>query len=173
MKKLLFVILILFCISCEKDKFDPNSPKVETFVQQIKNGTYDFYEKDENGNALWLIMPKFTKMDIQKLITLSNDTSHVEIFPTNPISSRPPQPEGRDYFILGECLLWVVEGIRNGTGYGSLDPYLVKDNDENHSDINGSEVLIVRDYYQEWWNKYEDKNWTNINPLEGKPYRWF
>jgi len=174
MKNLIFVILILFCFSCEKDEFDPNNPNVTTFVQQIKNGTYDFYEKDDDGKKLWLIIPKFTKDDIQTLITLSKDTSHVEIFPINPMSSRQSKPEGRDYFILGECLLWTVEGIRNGIGYGSLDPYLIDTTEEYHyKGVSGLEVLIVRDFYQDWWNNFKDKNWKDTNPLENKLYRWF
>jgi hypothetical protein len=175
MKNLTFVaILILFCFGCKKDEFDPNNPNVATFVRQIKNGTYDSYKKNDNGEKLWPIMPKFTKDHIQELITLSKDTSHVEIFPTNPISSRTPKPEGRQYFILGECLLWTVEGIRNGTGFGSLDPYLIDTTlDYPYKGVSGKEILIVRDLYQDWWTSYKNQNWKDKNPLEGKPYRWF
>jgi hypothetical protein len=175
MKNLTFLtFLILFCLGCKKEEFDPNNPSVETFVQQIKNGTYDSYEKDDNGKKLWPIMPKFTEDDIQTLITLSKDTSHVEIFPINPMSSRTPKPEGRQYFILGECLLWTVEGIRNGTGYGSLDPYLLDTTkDSPNKGVTGKEVLIVRDLYQTWWTSYKNKNWKDRNSLEGQPYRWF
>ncbi len=38
----LLTILSILCISCEKDEFDPNNPEVEKFVQQLKNGTYDY-----------------------------------------------------------------------------------------------------------------------------------
>lgn len=174
-KNLIFVtILFLFCMNCKKDEFNPDNPDVATFVQQIKNGTYDCYQKDENVGKLWPIMPKFTKDHIQTLITLSKDLSHVDIFPINPISSRRPTPEGRAYFILGECLLWVVEGIRNGTGYGSLDPFLIDASKNNPSEgVSGEEILIVRDLYQTWWTVYYNRNLTDKNPLEGQPYRWF
>jgi hypothetical protein len=175
MKNLAFVtILILFCFGCKKDEFNPNNPNVALFVQQIKIGTYDCYEKDVNGKKLWPIMPKFTKDHIQSLITFAKDTSHVEIFPTNPMSSRTPIPEGRQYFILGECLLWTVEGIRNGTGYGSLDTYLIDTTkDYPYKGVSGKEILIVRDLYQAWWTSYKNQNWKDKYPLEGKPYRWF
>lgn len=170
----IITFLILFCIGCEKDEFDPDNPNVAEFVQQIKNGTYNCYEKDENGRKLWPVMPKFTKDHIRSLITFAKDTSHIAIFPTNPVSSRTPFPEGREYYILGECLLWTVEGIRNGHGYGSLDPYLIDAAKENPSrGINGKELLIARDLYLDWWSNFKDKNWQETNPLEGKSYRWF
>jgi hypothetical protein len=175
MKNLAFItVIILFCISCRKDEFDPNNPDVALFVQQIKNGTYNCYKKGENGENLWLLMPKFSKNHIQSLIDFSKDTSHITKFPFNPVSSRTPFPYGRGYCVLGECLLWTVEGIRNSTTYGSLDPYLIDTTKNNPAEgISGKEILIVRDLYQYWWSNFKDKNWKDTNPLEGKLYRWF
>jgi hypothetical protein len=175
MKKLLFlIILTLFCFSCEKNEFDPNNPDAEKFVQQLKSGTYDCYEKGENGEILWLMMPKFTKDQVQILIDFSKDTSHIDNFPVNPISSRTPYPIDRDYFILGECLLWAVEGIRNGNGFGSLDPYLIDTTlIDKFKGLKGSEILIVSDSFKFWWSNSKDSDWKEKNPLDGTPYRWF
>jgi hypothetical protein len=177
MRKLSFItILILLCIGCEKDKFDIDNPDVEIFVKQLKNGTYNCYEKGENGENLWLLMPKFTRSHIQSLIDFSKDTSHITNFPINPISSRRPFPEGREYFILSECLLWTVEGIRNGYGYGSLDPFLIDTTmaeNERFKGLKSNEILIVRDIYKNWWNNYKDNDWKDINPLGETSYRWF
>lgn len=175
MKRITLIALLIFPIlSCEKDKFDLNNPNVEQFVQQLKNGTYIQYEKGENGENLWLLMPKFTKNHIQSLIDFSKDTSHINNFPINPISSRTPFPNDRNYFILGECLLWTVEGIRNGNGFGSLDPYLIDiTSGEVHKGLKGSGILIVRDSFQVWWSNFKDSDWKEKNPLDGTPYRWF
>jgi hypothetical protein len=175
MKRITLLTLIFFSIlSCEKDKFDINNPNVEQFVQQLKNGTYIQYENGENGENLWLLMPIFTKNHIQSLIDFSKDTSHINNFPINPISSRTPFPTDRNYFILGECLLWTVEGIRNGNGFGSLDPYLIDiTSGEDHKGLKGSGILIVRDLFQVWWDNFRDNDWTGKNPLDGTPYRWF
>jgi hypothetical protein len=177
MKRLSFIIiLILLCIGCEKEKFDIDNPNVEIFVRQLKNGTYDYYEKGETGENLWLLMPKFTRSHIQSLIDFSKDTSHITNFPINPISSRRPYPEGREYFILGECLLWTVEGIRNGYGYGSLDPFLIDTalaESERYKGLNGDEILIVRDIYKNWWYNFKDSDWKDNNPLEDTSFRWF
>lgn len=177
MKKLLIlIILTVICISCEKNEFDPNNPNVEKFVNQIKNGTYNCYKKGEKGEDLWLLMPVFTEYHIQSLIELSKDTTHIVIFPTNPFSSRRALPGGREYFILGECLLWTIEGIRNGTTYGSLDPFLI-DTSLNASErikgLKSKEILHVRDIYEEWWKDFKDKDWKNKNPLAETSYRWY
>ena len=177
MRRLSFIaILVLLCFGCEKDKFDIDNPDVEIFVRQLKNGTYDCYEKGETGENLWLLMPKFTRSHIQSLIEFSKDTTHITDFPINPISSRRPYPEGREYFILGECLLWTVEGIRNGYGYGSLDPFLIDTvlaESERDKGLNGDEILIVRDIYKNWWDNFKDSDWKNKNPLQGTSYIWF
>lgn len=145
--------MILLCFGCEKEKFDIDNPDVSVFVKQLKYGTYDCYEKGENDENLWLQMPKFTSNHIASLIEFANDTSDITDFPINPISSRRPFPEGKEYFILGECLLWTVEGIRNGYGYGSLDPFLIDTGlaeSERYKGLNGDEILIVRVLYNQW-----------------------
>lgn len=177
MKKLLFItVLTLFCMGCEKDEFDLNNPDVQKFVQQIKNGTYDCYAKTEKGENLWLQMPKFSKIHIQSLIDFSKDTSHITNFPLNPMSSRTPIPYGRDYLILGECLLWAVEGIRNDFGYGSLDPYLIDTSlieSERYKGLKGDEIVTIREIYKDWWNNVKDKDWKQVNPLENTSYVWY
>lgn len=177
MKKILFITLLtLFCISCEKDEFDLDHPNVEKFVQQIKSGTYNNYERGENGENLWPQMPKFTEKHIPSLIDFSKDTSHITIFPHNPFSSRWGFLPDKKYYILGECLLWTVEGIRNGRGYGSLTPYLLDTaliESERYQGINGDDVLIVRDIYEDWWNNFKDKDWKNKDPLENTSFTWF
>ncbi|UZR96359.1 DUF4943 family protein [Chondrinema litorale] len=177
MKNLLFiVVLTLFFTSCEKDEVDINNPDVQKFVQQIKDGTYNHYEKGQNREDLWLQMPNFTKSNIQSLIDFSKDTSHITNFPLNPVSSRKPFPADREYLILGECLLWTVEGIRNDFRYGSLDPYLIDtalNENERFQGLKGTEILIIKDVYNDWWNSLKGKDWKNTNPLENTSYIWF
>jgi len=177
MKKLSTIpLLILLCFGCEKEKFDIDNPKVAVFVKQLKNGSYNCYEKGESGENLWLLMPKFTPNHISSLIEFAKDTSHISNFPINPISSRTPFPAGRDYFILGECLLWTVEGIRNGYGYGSLDPFLIDtslDEIERYKGLTSNEILLVREVYKQWWIDFKDNDWQDKNPLEETSYRWF
>lgn len=177
MRKICFVIFLSFQImGCTKDKFNLNKPDVDLFVRLLKNGTYDCWEKGEKGENLWLQMPAFSPGHISALLELAKDTSHISKFPINPMSSRRPFPEGREYFILGECLLWTVEGIRNGYGYGSLDPWLIDTALAESGRFKGlkcNDILIVRDIYEEWWDNLEDTDWQFKDPLEGTSYRWF
>lgn len=175
-KYFVFIFLTLFLFNCKNDEFDIDNPDVGTFVKQLKNGSYNKYEKGEDGENLWLLMPNFSEDQIQALIDLAKDTTHIANFPVNPISSRTPFPQGREYFILGECLLWIVEGIRTQHGFGSLDPYLINnslDESERYSGLSGDEILVVRELYVNWWNSYRNADWRSMNPLEGSPYIWF
>ena len=174
MKKIkLMIVLTLLCLSCEKTEFDINNPNVERFVSEIKKGTYNYYEKAENGENLWLLMPKFTDDHIQALIDFSYDTTHIKKFPTNPFSSRMPFPYDRQYLILGECLLRIVEELR--TGVSALDPYLIDTSlvDKYERGLNGAGILKVSKLYKDWWIEYNDKYWKNKNPLQGTSFRWF
>ena len=169
---MLLSLSILFLSACKKNGFDFNNPDVDVFVSQLKNGTYSEHETDEKGKQLWLKMPRFEHKHIARLIELSKDTSHIEKFPTNPVSSRRPHPEGRDYFIVGECLLAVVEIIREN---GWLDPYMIdasKDIPERFKGVTGEEILTIRDKYQQWWNSFKDGDWKGNNPLAETPYKW-
>lgn len=166
--------LVIFVLSACKKKngFDVNDPDVDVFVSQLKNSTYNERETDEKGSPLWLKRPRFRQQHIARLIELSKDTSHIEKFPTNPISSIAPFPHGREYFILGECLLSIVEGIR---GYGTLGGYLVdtsRNIPEQLTGVTGGEVLMIGNQYQRWWNSYKDGDWKGNNPLDDTPYQW-
>jgi len=169
---ILFVLMILG-LACQKDNFNPQKPDVELFVEQLKNGTYNCYEKGEKGENLWLVMPEFKEKHLPKLLELAKDTSHILDFPANPISSRTPRPYGRDYFILGECLLWIVEGIRIKHKFPSLDPYLIKISPQfDPSGLNGEEILSVWGLYNTWWTTNKKGDWQNHNPIEGTIFRW-
>lgn len=167
-----FIILAILFSACKKDGFNIDSPDVDIFVQQLKTGTYSQYETNEKGERLWLKMPKFGEQHIARLIALSKDTTHINVFPTNPMSSRTPQPQSRNYFILGEGLLWIVAGI---SGRGSLDPYLIDNSKEVPEKFNGltaTEILMISEKYSQWWNRYKNTNWKAQDPLANTPYRW-
>jgi hypothetical protein len=164
-------------MSCEKDSFNFENPDVEKFVQEIKNGTYDEYELNENEEKLWTKMPNFKKENIQKLIELAFDTTKItpwEHIPLNPISSKPPYRiyEDKSCIMLGEYLLWCVEGIIEEKTFASLTPILKNMKYREDKRLYGEEILKVRKIYQDWWEENKDGNWEEINPLEGTPYEW-
>ena len=88
-------------------------------------------------------------------------------------SSLPPS---RDYYILGEGLLWIVEGLRRGVSYGSMYPYLIKIDDENSDGfrvLNGEEVLEVHRLYVDWWESLNSSSASVVHePLRFSDYFW-
>lgn len=175
-KTLIFAALFLFCMSCEMGDFNVENPDVEKFVQQITNGTYDKYEFGENGEKLWTNMPHFKEENIPLLLGYSMDTTLIcpcHHFPINPISSIPPHrvDNGKDCMLIGEYLLWCVEGIIEGSAFPSLTPILENQN-KGHERLNGKEILEVRTLYQDWWEEYSKSGNTSKLPLEGTIYQW-
>lgn len=160
--------------------FDVNNPDVALFVSQLKAGTYSCYRTDIYSQYLWLAMPKFTTSHIPALLEYAKDTTFIAYFPSNPASSRTPFPNGRSNFILGECLLWIVEGIRTNVAYAvypSLDPYLVDSSKSSIEKLKGLtkiEILRVRELYLSWWNQSAiiPEWWLTTPPLSGTTYSW-
>ncbi len=174
---IIFAFFLFFCLGCEKDDFNVNNPDVEQFVQQLKKGTYDSYEFGENGEKLWTIMPNFTKKHIPLLIHLAKDTSLVSPchhFPVNPISSIPPYriDDNRECIMIGEYLLWCVEGIIENKDFASLTPILINQSYSTEKRLNGENILEVRIIYQEWWEKNKQSENIHDFPLEETIYRW-
>lgn len=178
MKSLVIVcILSVMCLGCEKSSFDVNNPDVEEFVRQLKDGTYDQFERAENGERLWAIMPSFTKEDVPGLISLSEDTdlvTPVDHFPVNPLSSMYPYRivDGRECIMLGEYLLWCAEAVLEGRDFASLNPVLVNVNDNTDHRLSGMDILSVRNIYKEWWDEYGHRDDPPKLPLEGTVYSW-
>lgn len=174
---IIFVALAIFSLSCEKDDFDIDNPDVEQFVQQIKNGTYNNYALGENGEKLWAIMPAFEKKHIPLLIQFAEDTSIVSPcghFPVNPASSIPAYrvSENKASIMIGEYLLWCLQGIIEEKDFASLTPILLDLNSRVEKRLSGGEILEVRTHYQDWWEKYRQAHYTEELPLDRTTYIW-
>ena len=173
----MFVMLSVMCIGCERSSFDVNNPDVEEFVKQLKNGTYDRYEWTDDGERLWPIMPTFSKEDVPALISLSEDTDLVtpcHHFPVNPVSSMWPYRvvDGKECIMLGEYLLWCAEAVLEGKDFASLNPVLINVNDNPVHRLSSTEILSVRNIYQEWWDQNGHLDNPATLPLDGTGYQW-
>lgn len=174
--QLLFIAFFgIFCFSCQGDDFSVNNPDVKKFAEQLKDGSYDEFEFNENGERLWTKMPEFDVKDIPVLIDLSKDTTlinPVNHFPVNPMSSLLPfrSVNGKPYIMLGEFLLWCAEGVIQGKTYPSLVPVLKKTG--SHRSLSGKEILEIRDIYLNWWNEFGKEGELDNSPLKGTDYTW-
>ena len=170
MKTRLFIIsLSLFWLmgtSCHKDEFDAKSPDVDQFVGILISG--DYFEK------VGYDLPDFSDKHIEQLLFYLNDTTRLDEFPSNPVSSKYTNPK-----ILCECLLWTIDGIRFGSKCPSLEPCLI--DTSTYSDlkgyprVSGKKLIEISNLYINWYNEYK-KNPTETlkkkNLFENTPFKW-
>jgi hypothetical protein len=157
---------ILLLISCTKDDFDMHDPDVDKFVSIVRDGNYF----EEVGYEL----PDFTMKHIARLLYYSKDTSMIDEFPTNPLSSKYTTPK-----ILNECLFWTIDGIRFANKYPSLEPCLIDTSDfseiEGYFRLSGRELIDVADLYLNWYDEYKTNQSEVLrtkNIFENTTYRW-
>ncbi len=170
MKKRLYIISLsliwLIGTSCQKNEFDRKNPDVDQFVSILKSGNYF----EEVGYGL----PDFSDKHIERLLFYLKDTTSINEFPSNPVSSKYSTPK-----ILCECLLWTIDGIRFGTKYPSLEPSLIDTSTYSeitgYTRVSGKKLLEISDMYINWYKEYK-KNTTEIlkkkNLFENTPYKW-
>ncbi len=167
----LLAIMLCFAIigaaSCQKNKFKMSNPDVRQFVKLVKNGQYF----DKAGYEL----PDFSWAHLPQLLTCLNDTSVINIFPTNPISSAYTHPK-----ILNECLLWTIDGIRLGNKYPSLEPFLIDTTAYSavtgYTRLTGKKLVEIAALYIKWYTTYTQnptEQLKKINILADTPYRWY
>lgn len=165
--RLLFYFVFLgFAVTSCQDSFDVKDPNVDQFVSLLKSGRYS----SEVGQEL----PNFSLNHVERLLFYSKDTSVLSFFPYNPISSKRTDPK-----VLGECILWTVEGIRLENKYGSLEPAL-KDtlaytSTNGYPRLTGNELLRISDIYINWYSDYK-KNPSDVlrkkDLLKNTSYKW-
>lgn len=97
------VCLIASFTGCSSEEMDYNNPDVTLFAKQLKAGTYNM--KNDKGVVE---VPHFTEEDIPALLKYTEDLTIIPSFPSvyNMNSGK---------IRLGECMLWVIEAIRQGT----------------------------------------------------------
>ena len=163
------VCLIVSFTGCTSEEMDYNNPDVALFVKQLKSGTYKM--KNEKGVVE---VPHFTEEDIPELLKYTEDLTIIPSFP-----SVYNMNNGK--IRLGECMLWVIESIRQGTP-PSLGCKMVLANAENYEAIyflTYEEVLVAASCYRSWWEErqYPKTRWTidpcYDEPLCGSGYRWW
>lgn len=147
---------------------ETNNLDVETYIESLRQGTYDSME-----------LPEFTAEDIPALLAYSNETELIENYPNNPISS----------YILNECqlgiyVLWTIESIRAVAieseyligRFPSLNPIIKLKVDPYDVDNNVETMLLVSTAYNEWWNNSNDTPFSQfkfIDPLETTNFKWY
>lgn len=174
MKKTLVMLWMAVCLivsfsGCGSEEMDYNNPDVALFVKQLKSGTYKM--KNEKGVVE---VPHFTEKDIPELLNYAEDLTIIPSFPS-------VYNTNNGKIRLGECMLWVIEYIRQGIP-PSMGCKMVLANAENYEAIyflTDEEVLDAVSCYRSWWEgrNYPKTGWTidpcYDDPLCGTGYRWW
>ena len=111
-------------MGCSDDTLDYNNPDVRVFVRQLKSGTYN----TKNANGI-VEVPLFTSKHIPQLLKYTEDMTEIPSFPLPSISSHFGGKAR-----LGECVLWIIEGVRLGH-YPSLGCKLLHTDAESYEGI--------------------------------------
>jgi hypothetical protein len=153
-------------VGCQNNDFDLKNPNVEQCINIVKRG--DYFK--ESGYEL----PDFSLKDIGTLLDYSKDTTAIKEFPTHPVSSKYTAPK-----ILGECILWTVEGIRLGCKYPSLEPCII--DTTTYSETAGflrltqPQLIEISDMYMDWYDEYQQNPSDTVRYrylFEDTPYIW-
>jgi len=156
--------LILWgCGDKETDNLD-----VETYVESLRQGTYDALE-----------LPEFTGEDIPALLAYSTETDVITNFPANPISSYY-DPECK----LGMYVLWTIESIRAISiesefligRLPSLNPIIKLREEPFDVENNNERMLEISVAYNNWYNNINEQPFSEfkfVDPLEATDYRWY
>lgn len=147
-------------------KDDPQ-PKVEN--QRVKK----LFDAMRNGKNPEVEFPRLDLTDVPALLELADSTKMLKSFPRNPLSSQFERQCSE-----GMVALWLIEGVRKGSKYPSLNALCFKDgvqvNDWTaESEANHKEVAKA---YRAWWKKARTltpEKANEINPLTGTSLHWY
>lgn len=164
-------VFVFVAMGCSDDVLDYHNPDVRIFVKQLKSGTYN----TKNANGI-VEVPLFTSKHIPQLLKYTEDLTEIPSFPLPSISSHFGGKAR-----LGECILWIIEGIRLGH-YPSLGCKLLHRDAENYEGIyflTNEEVLEAATLYRSWWERTQNSDtWLSVSPWPVDPliesdYRWW
>lgn len=155
----LLTLLSISLLGCNESEIQGNNISADDFLKNVQN---------QNSQVHCNLLPVFDIADIGVLMEFANDFSEINCYPNNPISSKITQPK-----LLGECLLWTVEGIRQNVKFPSLEPQLI--NTETNQRLSTLQLTMVYNIYSDWWRVYKNNpspELLNIDLLDSTSFRW-
>jgi hypothetical protein len=137
--------------------------EVKKLFLSFRNGTY---RRNDFPNLRWA--------DVPDLIRVGQSERILSDFPRNPFSSQYT-PETRE----GVVALWLVEGIRRGGKFPSLNALCFSKNDDPNASFEARSAanhcaLLKR--YRDWWIDVRDRPFsegTSSEPLADSELNWY
>jgi len=134
-------------------------PHVDKLFRSMRENKYDRND-----------FPPLTWQDIPSLMELADSDRELTSFPCNPLSSSIQFGGCRE----GVVALWLVDGIRQGKKFPSLNCYCHKGDTDTRKD-GGQIHKELAQAYRAWWKKAEQEGpfrGSQLDPLEGTDLRW-
>ena len=146
------------------DSPEARAKMVRALFESMRQGTFKQHGFD---------FPAVTWADIPVLLEIGQNVNKLKNYPTNPISSYAQSDLSE-----GMLALWLIEGVRKGRKFASLNPLCLPEERvpgkwEVLSEGNHPQVLKA---YRKWWEQVrempEDKA-RQVEPLKGTKLRWY
>jgi hypothetical protein len=140
----------------------PENERVKKLFSDMRHGQY---KEDQ--------FPRLELADVPALLEYADSTRVLKSFPTNPLSSH----------LLFECkegivALWLVEGIRQGGKYPSLNAVCRKAGEkaQDEAAAAAADHRAAARAYRAWWEKARalpPEEAKKLDPLRGTDLRWY
>jgi hypothetical protein len=150
-----------------------DSPDTSTIVQVENQRVKALFESMRQGTCLKVEFPRLDLADVPALLEYADSTRTLEHFP-RALESSQYQKECSE----GMMALWLIEGVRHGGEYPSLNALclkkgvqgkdLTKASEDNHKE--------VAQAYRNWWSKARQLSPADaraIDPLKGTSLSWY
>ena len=155
MTALIYSVVILHGAQVNAEKPKAENARVKALFDSMHAGKYE-----------GVTFPKLELADVPALLERADSTKRLASFPSNPISSHFNKECSE-----GTMALWLVEGIRKGGKFASLNPRGAKDG-VKEADALQKEMAKA---YRAWWDKAKSlpaAEATAIDPLKDTGISW-
>ena len=137
--------------------------RVERLFASMRDGTY-------KGD---LTFPELKWEDIPALLERGKSTTRLKSFPSNWLSSYV-----QDGAEEGTVALWLIDGLRRGGKWPSLNPLCLgrEKPGEKMEETSRRNLPTARKAFEVWWQKVEKlkpQEAAEIRPLDGTTLRWY
>ncbi|MFN0059892.1 MAG: DUF4943 family protein [Planctomycetota bacterium] len=169
-RSVLILIALLLAAGCTRQPSPPNHGSDLGAVRTA--AVRSLFDSMRNGAYTTPVFPELTWDHIPALLALADSRQTLISFPHNPLSS-----QSQSTCSEGMVALWLVEGIRKGGQFASLNPLCFGNAAKEEpwttaSERNHDPVLTA---YRTWWTKVsgltKDRG-AAMNPLEGTGLHW-
>jgi hypothetical protein len=162
------VVLVVLVGSAVMERSHGREPKAQEEGQRVKK----LFEAMRSGEYVEIEFPKLDLTDVPALLEYADSTKTLKIFPRHTLSSQYEATCSE-----GMVALWLIEGVRQGGKYPSLNSLCFKVGVEakdwtKASEDNHKNVVKA---YRAWWDKAKflsAEKAKALNPLKDTRLSW-